>query len=361
MKNVALLVYDATLTGGAERVALNMAHELSCAFNIHLISLFHHKKAQISAGGSYRVAALMEESCSITRNFFSMVSRLRRYICENDINVLYAITAGVVTVAIAAAVGTKTKIVYCEHSNLENKTYGKHHEFRQWAGAKFSQKVVTLTEQDRRNFIANFHLCEDRVETITNWFSGGDAKEVQYNTMSKGIISVGRLEAVKGFDMLIKVAAMVRERHKDWHWDIYGEGSKREELEASIREYGLEDFVVLKGNVANIQQRYTEYAMFVMTSYYEGLPLVLLEAQVAKLPVVSFDCPTGPAEIVIDAVNGFLVSAYDIEEMSSRICQLIEQASLREAFSQKSNLKLHLFDKNVIVEKWINLTERMLA
>lgn len=361
MRNIALLVYDVTRTGGAERVALNMAMELSGVYNVHLISLFHLYDDKVPVGMPYRAAALMEQTCSITRSFAEISLKLKRYLRENDIAVLYAITAGVVTLAVAATAGTKTKTVYCEHSNLENKTYGKLHEFRQWVGAKFSQKVVTLTERDRNNFITYFKLPEERVETITNWFSGKVVEDNSYNVLSKGIVSAGRLEAVKGFDMLIKVAALVKERHNDWHWDIYGDGSKRQELEESIRKHRLEGFVTLKGNVSDIQKRYCNYAMFVMTSYYEGIPLVLLEAQVAKLPVVSFDCPTGPAEIVVDDVNGFIVSAYDIQIMADRICQLIEQPSLREEFAGKSGIRLHHFDKETILEKWIALTESLLG
>ncbi len=89
----------------------------------------------------------------MTQYLFSLASKLRKYITLNKIDILIAITAGVVTIADLAAVRTSTRVIYAEHSNLENKTYGYKHQLRQWIGAKYSDKVVALTERDKNNFI----------------------------------------------------------------------------------------------------------------------------------------------------------------------------------------------------------------
>lgn len=354
-----MLVYDISLTGGAESVAFNMAEELSKTHKVHLISLFDQKGYSKDENKAYSVHVLNSVTVSIPTHIFSLSGKLRKVLKENSIDILFAITAGVVTVAVMATASLKTKTVYCEHSNLENKTYGKKHEIRQYIGAKCCNVVVALTERDRQNFVKKYGLAEDKVLAIPNWFVYDENSDHSYDANSKLIISAGRLEAVKGYDLLLEVAQKVKEKHPDWHWDIYGEGSLHRKLEQCISESGLNNFITLKGNVVDLNKRYKDYSMFVMTSYYEGLPLVLLEAQVANLPIISFDCPTGPGEIVEDGKNGFLVETYNTDVMSKKVNMLIENAKLRVDFSENSRLRIDNFSKESVIVLWLRLIERI--
>lgn len=362
MKKIAILVYDVTLVGGAERVALNMAEALAEHYQVHLISLFHEKKENVPMGKPYCAVALREQTCSITKRFFSISKDLRNYLKEHHIQVLYSITAGVVSLAAHAARGGCAKMVYCEHSNLENKTYGKKHELRQYVGAKFSDKVVTLTERDRKNFMQAYRLSAERVQVIPNWFTAHKENDQPYDRNTCRIISAGRLESVKGPDLLLEVARRVAEKSdldQNWHWDVYGDGSMREELQEKIEEWKLGDFLSLKGNVNNLHELYPQYAFFVMTSYHEGLPMVLLEAQAAKLPIISFDIATGPAEIVAAGENGFIIPPYDLDAMADKVLELMKNPELRMAFSNRSGIGIHRYDKERLLEKWIRLTEEL--
>ena len=96
-----------------------------------------------------------------------------------------------------------------------------------------------------------------------------------------------------------------------------------------------------------------------MTSRYEGLPLVLLEAKQYQLPIVSFNCPTGPSEIVLDSENGYLIDNFDTNEMSNKICKLIEDKELRGRFSENSLNDTEKFSKERILQQWIHLIEEM--
>lgn len=359
MKKIGILVYDTSLVGGAERVAINLAEEFSNKYEVHLISLFNEKKEEERVEIKYNSYVIAEETISITKNLFKLSKKLKKYLLENKIDILLAITAGVNSVAILGTINTNIKTIYCEHSNLENRTYGKKHELRQYLGAKFMDKVVTLTDRDRNNFIDILKLPEKKVIVIPNWFTKEEIKEEPYRMDSKKIITVGRLEKVKGHDLLIKVAKKVQEKHKDWIWEIYGDGKYKEKINVDIKNNNLENFVILKGNVTNIKDIYKEYAFFVLTSYYEGLPLVLLEAQQAKLPIVSFNCPTGPAEIVENDKNGYIIPTYDIEEMANKINQLIENQNKREYFSNNAQINMKQFEKDNVLNRWIELIENI--
>lgn len=356
MKKIGILVYDFNATGGAEKVAKNLAIELSKNYEVFVISLFESKKSDEKH--EYKYFKMFDETISITKNLFKISRKLKKHLIENEIEDLLMITAGVNTVGILSTMGTKIKTIYCEHSNLENRTYGKKHLIRQWIGAKFSNKVITLTERDRNNFIKEMKLPENKVLVITNWFVPNGKLE-QYNVESKKIITAGRLEKVKGHDLLIQVAKKVKEKHGDWIWEIYGDGKCAEEIRQSIVDNSLQDFVVLKGNVNNLNDLYADYSMFVLTSYYEGIPLVLLEAQQANLPIVSFDCPTGPSEIVDDNINGFIIPTYNTELMANKINELIESKDKRVQFSNNSKNNINKFDKAHIIKLWIELIENI--
>ncbi len=358
MKRLGFVVYDVSLTGGAENVALNMATELSEKYEVHMISLFCEKNFD-SEKYPFQTHIISSETVIIPTHLISLSNKLRKIIKSKNIDIIFAITAGIVTVAALATRFIDTKLIYCEHSNLENQTYGIKHKIRQLIGARFSDRVVTLTERDRSNFIKKYNLNEEIVSSIPNWFVAKTSDCTEYNSDSKKIISVGRLEKVKGYDMLVKAAVKVYKAHPQWHWDIYGDGKFRAQIEQWISDAGLTDFITLKGNVTDLSERYSGYSMFVMTSYYEGLPLVLLEAQVASLPVISFDCPTGPAEIITENINGHLVPPYNTDLLAEKIISLIENKNRREAFSSNATVNLSKFSKDVVLCKWISLIENI--
>ena len=359
MKNIGILVYDCSLTGGAERVAIAMAEEFSAKYKIHLISLYCEKEETIPKDDRYYTHVVHPKTVSITKNFLSLSSALRRYLKENRIDLLFSITAGVVTLAIHAARGKGIKTVFCEHSTLENKTYGKKHELRQFLGAKLCDRSVALTERDRGNFLRMYKMPEDKVVTILNW---SDAKIAlaPYNADSKKIIAVGRLEAVKGYDKMIAAVQKVFAVHPDWHLDIYGGGTYQERIQKDIDDRGLSGSVTLHGDCRNVHSRYGEYSFFIQTSYYEGFSLTLLEARRAGLPVVSFDCPTGPSEIVDHGLNGILVPAYDVDQLGREICALIEDRERRISMAAHSQDDLEKFSKEKLLQQWDALIDSLI-
>lgn len=353
--NIAFLVYDISLTGGAEHVAINMANELKKIHKVNMISVFNSNNKTIEGIGNYVIS---DKVRSMSLNLFKYSKRIRRIVLDEDIDILISITAGVVGIASLAVWNTNAKMIYAEHSNLENKTYGKKHELRQFIGAKKADCVVTLTDRDKYNFIKQYNLIEKKVRCIPNWLNT-DLIDCNYKSDTKKIISAGRLEYVKGYDLLLKVASSMMQSSKDWTWDIYGEGSLKEELIFRVHELGLDNNVFFKGKVNDIQTIYNNYSLFVMTSYYEGLPLVLLEAQCSKLPIVSFDCPTGPAEIVTTDVNGKIIPAYDIESMSSTILDLIDNEELLKEYSFNAQKDLYRYDKTVVLKQWLQLFDEL--
>lgn len=225
---------------------------------------------------------------------------------------------------------------------------------KRWALA-FWKGIVCITKRDAMLYMSHTDK-KDKINQIYN-MNAFNAIRKPYNRRSKKIISCGYLAPIKGFDMLVDVAKKVFDQHPDWQWDIYGEGNEKDRLEQLIEKRGLRGKVVLKGYNPNINEIYGQYSFFVMTSRMEGMGMVLIEAQKAGLPVVSFDCKCGPSDVIVNGENGYLISCFDIDNMANKICDLIEHEELRSFFSQNSEMCLAEFEKKVIIDKWYSLLD----
>lgn len=148
--------------------------------------------------------------------------------------------------------------------------------------------------------------------------------------MSKKVISVGRYDEQKGYDMLIDAWEVVYRTYPDWNLFIYGDGVLKKDFEQSIKQKHLEQNIFLCAPVKDIEQKYLESSMYVMSSRFEGFGMVLIEAMACGLPCISFDCPHGPSDIIKDEIDGLLVENGNVQLLSQKICRLIQDDTLRQ-------------------------------
>ena len=217
---------------------------------------------------------------------------------------------------------------------------------------RFADAVVCLTKADAKHYKMN------NVHVIPNCNSLEIGKD-DYNRSSKTIVALGRLSSEKGFDMLLQTAVSIRAKHPDWHIDIYGDGRERENLQTQILQLEIDDFVTIYEPVSDVKEILKSSSIYVMTSHYEGLAMVLLEAQCCGLPLVSFDCPNGPGEIISDGVNGYLVPPGDVEMLADKINYLIENPEKRVEMSVNSRKNAENYTPEKIAQKWIDLFESL--
>ena len=172
---------------------------------------------------------------------------------------------------------------------------------------------------------------------------------------SKRFITVGRLEAQKGYDLLIEAWKPIALSHPDWSVDIYGDGSLRSSLQKKIEDNNLTDKVRLKGISNNIDHEYKSSSGFIMSSRYEGFPMVLLEAAGFGLPLISFDCVSGPKEIIQNNYNGILIEFGNISKLSEAITRMIENENDRTIMGYNARKIAEEFTIDKIMIEWDNL------
>ncbi|MFE0156304.1 glycosyltransferase family 4 protein [Nonomuraea sp. NPDC059007] len=126
------------------------------------------------------------------------------------------------------------------------------------------------------------------------------------------VVAAGRLVHQKGFDLLIPAFAEAAHQHPQWHLRIFGTGPKRVQLEAAIQQHGMAERIHLMGRTPVLEQELAAASIYALSSRFEGLPMVMIEAMSHALPVVAFDCPTGPADALSDGRNGLLIPPEDV-------------------------------------------------
>ena len=223
--------------------------------------------------------------------------------------------------------------------------------FRTWQDRRLVQRFdrfVVLTEEDRRDWgdLPNLCVIPNAAEALS---------DVPADVSVHRVIAVGRLDYQKSFDRLIAVwAAVTRDPAwpGDWQLDIFGQGPWRDRLQRQIDTEGLSGSVTLHAPVADIGREYACSAMLVMTSHYEGLPMVMLEAMACGLPVVSFGFKCGPADLIRNGVNGFVVPDGDLDGLKDALLCLMNNLPLRQAQAAAALETAAGYSEASVMKKW---------
>jgi glycosyltransferase involved in cell wall biosynthesis len=203
--------------------------------------------------------------------------------------------------------------------------------------------LTVLTGHDERDYGA---LLRTRVERIPNPLAplGGGTATLE----APIVVAAGRLTTQKGFDLLIDAFAKVAEQQPAWRLRIYGSGPERKRLEAQIAN----DNVELMGRTRQLGEAMAEASLFALSSRFEGFGMVLVEAMSKGLPVVSFDCPHGPADIISDGTDGLLVPPEDVDALAAALLELIEDPDRRRRYGQAAVQKARNYAIESIGPRW---------
>lgn len=216
-------------------------------------------------------------------------------------------------------------------------------------------KTVILTREDKE---AKWKYNK-KVMVIPNPITIPNTEEKSF-LASKKIVVAGRLTEQKNFSSVIRSFKMVVLKHPDWSLDIYGEGPLKEQLQNLISNIGLERNVFLRGYTSQVREKMLEASCYVLSSLYEGFPLVLLEAMSCGLPVVSYACPCGPKDLVEEGRNGFLVPVCDERALADRICLIIEDENLRKSMGLAAKQTSEKYKLEIIMQMWMDLFKKLL-
>ena len=214
--------------------------------------------------------------------------------------------------------------------------------------------LVVLTEGDRSDYREIAGVRVERIPNPTPPLEGGASA-----LDAPVAVAAGRLTSQKGFDLLIAAWAPVARRHPEWTLRIYGGGPERAALEALIAAEGLQGRVELMGPTRELGKALAAASLFVLSSRFEGFGLVILEAMQAGLPVVSFDCPRGPGEIITTGRDGTLVPPGDVGGLTAAIGELVADPARRRAYAAEALTTAAAYEPAEIGARWEALLDEL--
>ena len=362
---VSILLLHAYGLGGTVRTSLSVAEELARDREVELVSLVRRRERPFFAFPGAAAVAVVDDQ----RRRGGLLARLPSVLIHPEdyaypyaslrtdaalLRRLRSLRGGVLITTrpafnlLAARLAPRGVVtIGQEHMN-----FGAH---RARLAADIARRyrgldvLTVLTAADARDYAP----LAPRVERIPNAVPrlGGGTAALD----AKVVVAAGRLETQKGFDLLIEAWERVAARQPDWQLRIYGSGPRRAELRRMILERGLYDRVLLMGRTRHMGEALAEASLFVLSSRFEGFGMVIVEAMSKGLPVVSFDCPRGPGEIVRHGRDGILVPAGDVAGLANGLLELIEDEPRRRAYGTAAVENARSYAVGSIAERWEEL------
>ena len=216
--------------------------------------------------------------------------------------------------------------------------------------------LAVLTEGDREDYAREL-ARPPRIERLPNAVEPLGAGPAELD--AKVIVAAGRLTSQKGFDLLIRAFAPVARAHPGWQLRIYGGGRDRDALRGLILDEGLHDDAFLMGPTKQLGEAIAGASLFVLSSRFEGFGMVIVEAMSVGLPVVSFDCPRGPSEIITPRSDGLLVPPEDVPGLTAAIEQLVTDPARRRAIGAAALQAARRYEPAAVGERWEALLEEL--
>ncbi len=353
MPNIVFFMYNISAVGGTERVASVIINELAKRdYNVHVLGLSGDPgKVFFPFEPNVKVTSLHIDELKGVLKILHSQHKIRQFVNSNHIDTFVTVESIMSIYSVPSLTLTGIRHVVWEHFNFKVNLGIRARSFARQLALCFADKIVTLTARDIEFWEQGAWYRNAQLVHIPNPIFLEE--QVLNENPSKTVISVGRLTFQKGFDLLIDAwAGLSAALRKEWKLLIIGDGEDKPLLEKKIEEHGLGGSVELVGATKAVFSYFENASVFCLSSRFEGLPMVLLEALAFHLPIVAFDCDTGPQEVIENGQNGILVEAENVNQMSHSLATLMEDDGLRERMRKYKSQKLHALELGGIMEQW---------
>lgn len=363
LSSICLLHHTLAARGGEERMHALLANALNFrGYDVTSVMTeqFSNERNVYELDEGIRQYSLQRNRVERKLNkWFPMllIWRYRHILKKHNVKVVIDVGSPKSLCTTKAVEGLDIKVICWDHFNYE--------AFRKrWCYDDLSQlirkgrihRLVVLTQADVKSYLQNEDYPKDVIYQIYN------PSPIQTSTYmrhpSKKVLACGRLHPQKGFDLLLDAWREVEQKNADWELEIVGDGPQRQELKQQVKNNQLQR-VSISHFTNNIQEKYSESGIFVLSSRYEGFPLVLLEAESMSLPMVSFDCKTGPAEIVRHGYNGFLAEAENAHDLAEKLLAVMNDDDLRKQMGRNAFESSRQFSTDRIINQWEVLIKQL--
>ena len=374
---VTFLVFDASSGGGVARAVVNLANQLVRGRPVRVISLYRRRRQPRYPLDPSVELTVLRDARNRTRARTGLdryPSRLRPPPSERNMSrltdmllerVLQEVPSGVVVstrpslhLALATFARPEVTTIGWDHLNFPRREANTKQMRVLRAAVPRLDAYVVLTDADAADYRRDLPGIDTRLTVIRNagsWPVSAEPAPLE----AKVVVAAGRLAARKGQRRLIKAFAPVAAAHPDWQLHLYGQGGKRKPLRAFVRELGLQSQVRFRGYSDDLPAVLRNASVYAMASRWEGFPLVLIEAMSVGLPLIAFDCPRGPGEIIRHRENGLLVENGRVHDYTRGLLELVEDAELRRRLGRQALRDAEGYTIESIAADWERLFDTL--
>jgi glycosyltransferase involved in cell wall biosynthesis len=352
--HIAFFVHDIHLGGGGERVTVNLANAfVERGYQVSIISMYTpgdivslftlNKEVEISYLNVSGKINLVDKVAAIIA--------MNRFLAGKKYD--YVLGIGNYPSLVLSLVFTHQgmKIIGCMHLSINAIPV-----FWKLMARLFFRRLdvlVSLTQFDVK-YLEGLNSTVCVIPNSTSFHT------TQYSLLNdKVVLALGRFVDEKNFETMIHLFGLFCEKRKDWILKIRGAGPLKAQLENLVKKKGLTANILILPPTTDVETEYLSSSVVLLTSKYEGLPMVLIEAQTFGVPVISFDCETGPADIIQDGVSGYLIDPLRKEDLVTKLIELTSDDELRKKMGRNAKLNSARFSKDTIVNQWIDLFQSL--
>lgn len=359
------LIISSLGSGGAERVLTGMANYFNRkGYEITVITYTSKKKDfyKLDKTINRKKLDLEKNSRNILEssyNFARRITILRSAIIETNPDIVISFIDVCNILTLIALQGTKIPVIVSERTNPLVPRIRKFWRVLRRIVYTRANYIVIQTEGLRG--WAEKHIDSSKVVVIPNSLDQSRLQNLDaaFNTTYepssvKKVISMGRFTHEKGHDLLIESLKPILDSNNDWILEIIGDGPLKPKLNKLVSDLGLTDRVVFHGKVENPFKLIMDADIFVLPSRVEGFPNALLEAMALGKPCISFNCPSGPKDL-IDEDNGILVENGNVRELTTAIELCINSKLLRDKLGNNALKVRTKYNEKKIMSKWEKL------
>ena len=377
---IYFLIFDIYGMGGTGRTVLNIANYLvNNNYDVEIISVFKHKKeAFFHIDPKIKITVLVNKTSKVNLKtmkgkFINLLMKSKSILIHpddeaihffnkfSDIQIYRAIKSikeGILITTrpsfnIFASKFVNKNVVVIGQEHLNFSIYPKRMKKSILKSYPKLNYLATLTDEDTQDYKRLLKDKKVKVIKLTN--SIPKMNSTPSKLESKVILAAGRLVPQKGFDLLIESYKMIKDKYPDWKVKIFGAGRDKNLLQEKIIESGLYNHVLLMGPTTNIELELEDASIYALSSRFEGFGMVIVESMQSGVPVVSFDCPKGPGEIISHREDGILVENGNVKEFANALMELMEDKEKRKKYGKNAIKNVKRYEISNIGKEWIKI------
>ncbi|MBR6770317.1 MAG: glycosyltransferase [Lachnospiraceae bacterium] len=360
-KHIALLI-SSLARGGSERVLVNLAEYFySIGYQVTIVTQYQLEDEFTVSEGIHRILSeITPEEMGKGRisNFLARYAKLRRIWKQERPDLILSFIGKNNMMALLTSRLLKIPVVISVRGEPEEEYYSRTLRLAARLLFPLADGIVLQTKRSRSFFPAS---VQKKAVILKNSLNPAFLGKVYEGERKKQIVAVGRIDANKNHEMIIRAFAELADSWPDYELVIYGEGELRQRLNKLVEELGLEEQIHLPGSIVNVAEAIGQSAVFILSSYSEGMPNTLIEAMALGLAVISTDCPSGgPRELIQEGVNGLLIQPGNQQQLTEAINRLLTNPELARRMGRNAARLQKELNPDVVNQTWKEYLEKLM-